>query len=137
MLRWIPTISGSIWSTHTDDSSVVISDSIIEIGSDAFAERDSLTAVTFESPSLVIRFLSYAFFVALISSLFAFQLPFDLSATIAFSIARVLLRSAMNSRHGLRQSVIVFSILARRSRELRFPYRLGMLADTAFPIADR
>jgi hypothetical protein len=43
------------------DSSPVISSTIQELGSHVFAWRDSLTTITFELPSIVVRFLDYAF----------------------------------------------------------------------------
>jgi hypothetical protein len=51
----------SIVRSFSDDSSAVVSNTIHELGSFAFAENVSLTTVTFESPSIVVKFLSLAF----------------------------------------------------------------------------
>jgi hypothetical protein len=45
----------------SEDSSAVISNTISELGPDAFADLLSLTTITFESPSIVAMFLNCAF----------------------------------------------------------------------------
>jgi hypothetical protein len=54
-------LTHSIVRFFSDDSSALISNSIQEIGPDAFTGRDLLTTVTFESPSIVVKILNSAF----------------------------------------------------------------------------
>jgi hypothetical protein len=55
-------LTHSIVHYFSEDSSVVISTSIQELGSFAFGANFSLTAVTFESPSIVVKFFKCAFY---------------------------------------------------------------------------
>jgi hypothetical protein len=54
-------VAHSIVHSFSDESSVVVSNSIEELGLHAFAEEVCLTAVTFESPSICSKFLDGAF----------------------------------------------------------------------------
>jgi hypothetical protein len=57
----INVLTHSMVRFFSEHSSAVISNSIHELGPDTFADLSSLTTVTFESPSLVARFLSCVF----------------------------------------------------------------------------
>jgi hypothetical protein len=54
-------VTHSIVRSSSEGSSAVISNSIQEVGIEAFAGRISLTIVMFESPSIVVRFFRSAF----------------------------------------------------------------------------
>jgi hypothetical protein len=54
-------VTHSIIRFFSDDSATVIWNSIRELGLDSFTRRNLLTTLTFESPSIVVKFLGYAF----------------------------------------------------------------------------
>jgi hypothetical protein len=57
----INSVTHSIVHSLSDNLSALISASIRELGSDPFAEKMFLTSITFESQSIVVRFLSSVF----------------------------------------------------------------------------